>query len=116
MHVLTWDQKRKKLLRQLAGLDAAVARRVVDLESAWAETERQHASASTATQALAIEGIEALQEYSTAEDLLLQPKPPELIDMPPDPDEMHVPAATETVSMPPPATPPKQKSLASYLE
>lgn len=68
MHVLDWPQKRKRLLRQLAGADTGVARRIVQVETAWEEASQEMAQPN--------EPDLPLQEFTTAEDFLLQPKPP----------------------------------------
>lgn len=118
MKVLSWNQKRKKLLRQFAELDAAVARRVSEVETAWQETAQEFAAPEAPNQAAAGMGmslneLEELQEYSTAEDVLLQPKPPISIEIQGDPQEMGLP---DEELAPTVISSPKKKSLASYLD
>lgn len=122
MQVLSWDQRRKKLLRHLAELDAAVARRAPQVMSAWEEISQELAPATLPSPAAPTNGLskgelDVLPEYSTAEDVLFQPKPPLSADITASLDD-DCGDMTAPVGEPmPPATPAtKPKSIASYLD
>lgn len=107
MQVFSWNQKRKRLLRQLAGLDSAVARRVVQVETAWDEASQEMAQSSVPDA--------TIQEFVTADDFLFQPKPPEEVTQVKQEEDADMPlpdgVATATAIV---AT--NSKTLASYLD
>lgn len=106
MQVLSWNQKRKRLLRQLAGVDTGVARRVIQVETAWEEASQEMAQAN--------ETDTTLQEFTTADDFLQQPKPPITDEIAQVPEEPVI--ATQPSDVMTPATAAAKKTLASYLD
>lgn len=115
MQVLSWSQKRKMILRSLAVIDAAVARRVGGILEAWAAA-REDSDAALAEKDLATNPNH--YEYPTG----INERSPRR-DEGPNPEfeqqaegEYSVPSEPEEIPAPPPQEQSQSKSLASYLD
>lgn len=116
MQVLSWKQKRQRLLRQLATLDEGIARRADDLVAAW--DEYGPGTVQDAAQVEPVAVASAPMAPNSAPPTVLKPSLPPTL-----PPQLRVPVSTspEPESQakevePPPVAPARQKSLASYLE
>lgn len=111
MRVLTWDKKRRTLLKTLAAVDEGAAQRADSVRQAWATMSDENRALSPALQE-EIDGILAPEEFATPEEVLLQPRQPEPVE-PIPPNQEHI---TESENNEVADVPPKRKSLAHYLD
>lgn len=106
MQVLTWEKKRRILLKSLASIDESVAQRADSVHTAWqAVAEEQRLAAAPAAEQFET----ALKQEMGAgpEDILREPRAPE----PDEPTQEQDNENEETA-----VTPPKRKTLAHYLD